>query len=250
VTSLAAAPPTPLILGESDDVAPPMPELVVKLSRPRTQLRRVEAPRVRRMWVGVAAAAVVIAIAGGIWRMSTSGPRFPQSPTLRGSAGGPLLYPRDRVLIPSSEARAAFPALGAPIVFELEAQAEATQYRINLARHEGGAFGRDVPLLSWDVPTTTTTMKEPLAAGRYTWSAWAVVRGLDRPLEPRDFEVREDAKISSELVKLADRAEPARTIAAIGILHDAGYSSDARALARTLPASVERDRYLETLPGR
>ena len=52
------------------------------------------------------------------------------------------------------------------------------------------------------------------------------------------------------LSDLAGEREPIRSEHAVALLHEAGYVTDARAFATTLPASPERDRYLEQKPAR
>lgn len=89
-----------------------------------------------------------------------------------------------------------------------------------------------------------------LAAGQYTWSARATVHGLDQELGQRDFTVVDDAEVSAELERLASQAEPARSLAAVRFLHEHGFLGEARAIARAMPASPERDSYLSQVPGR
>ena len=55
---------------------------------------------------------------------------------------------------------------------------------------------------------------------------------------------------TEELLALADRAEPERSLAAVNLLHAKGFLTDARAIARSMPASPERDAYLSRARGR
>jgi hypothetical protein len=260
VSTLAIAPPSPLIYGmpESDSAASEAAETATADAGPQAipvlsprRLRPVARPR--RLWIGIAAAAALV-IAVGIWEASTPsghGARWPEAPVLRGSDAGALLFPRVRVLARTPELVAAFPALGSPLVFEIEPQAEATGYRVDLTQNDGSAFGPStaLPSLTAAVPNLTSATVN-FAAGHYTWKAWSAVRGLDQPLGSRGFEVCADPDTSRALQALSLRAEPSRTIAAIALLHERGYVGDARALARALPAGPERDRYLGQTPGR
>jgi hypothetical protein len=177
------------------------------------------------------------------------------------------------VLHATPAARAAFPALDGMLVFEVEARADATNYRIDVARHGGDVFAADegsVMKLSWTAPgvttpsattppaTQSTSGSAPisiratteLAAGQYTWSARATVHGLDQELGQRDFTVVDDAEACGQLVRFASQSEPARSLAAVNFLHEHGFLGEARAIARAMPASPERDSYLSQVPGR
>jgi hypothetical protein len=59
-----------------------------------------------------------------------------------------------------------------------------------------------------------------------------------------------DAALLDGLRTRNTAAEPARSESILHLLHDAGFSSDARAFARTLPPSPERDEYLARRPAR
>ena len=96
----------------------------------------------------------------------------------------------------------------------------------------------------------TITAKSELAAGHYTWEAWAVVHGLDQQLGRRDFDVVDDAALRANLLALEPRSEPQRSLAAVRLLHESGYRTDARRIARNMPPSPERDEYLARVPGR
>ena len=257
VSTLAIAPPSPLIYGmpeaptlEAEDLesadSKPLP---IPILSPR-RLRPVARPR--RLWIGIAAAAALV-IAVGVWEASTpSGrnARWPEAPVLRGSDAGALLFPRDRVLERTSELVAAFPALGSALEFEIEAQTAATSYRVDLMQNDGSAFGASTALPSLTSASPTIRATADFAVGHYTWKAWSVVRGLDQPLGSRGFEVRADPDTARALQALAGRADPDRTIAAVALLHARGYLGDARVLARSLPAGADRDRYLGQTPGR
>ena len=79
--------------------------------------------------------------------------------------------------------------------------------------------------------------------GHYTWEAWATVDGLERLLGERDFEVVRDEDVRANLASLSD-------LERVHALHEAGWWTDARALARRMHPSVGRDAYLDGTPGR
>lgn len=241
VRTLESAPPSPLIRGLPVEVEDA--EVVPEVREPRRR-------RLRLVPVLAASAAAVVLFFGARALMTPATMRFPEAPLLRGSAGGPVYFPRDRVLLPSAEVAQLFPALATPVMFEVEAQSEVDEYRFDYLRHEGGAIGRDVRLDRQVVSSHTVLARIPKEAGRFTFDAWVVRRGLDQQLGTRDFQVVLDPAIEASLRALADRSDVDRTLAAVHALHDAGYWTDARALARSLPQSRERDSYLGQLPGR
>ena len=237
--TLPSRPPSPLVL----DPEPPAPAL--------RAVPRVGRPRRLRLVAALAAAAALVATVGLWWSASQQGPhasgpvasatpRFPQPELLRGDLSGPLLFPRSSVLV-----RADGSPLQ-PLLFELEPQPDAASYRLTLARRENPSIlselGGTTPSLTWDLPG--------LAPGAYTWEAWAVVHGLDVPLGRRDFEARHDEGTLAELAELDALSEPARSEQALALLVERGYLADARAWARSLPASPERDAFLARPPGR
>ena len=224
----------------------PSPILEEPIERPRFRALARYAPLAM-------AASLVLAL--GIWigilRPGDETRGFPTAPLLRGSSGGPLYYPRERVLQPGPAIAKLFPGLGSVLVFEIEPQADATGYSISIARHGEDAFaveGEVVAELSGDAPTIRADLDLP--PGSYTWTSRVVVRGLSRELGARDFTVVEDPALETELNALRELEEPARSLEAVRILHDRGYVADARAIARAMPASPERDAYLGQVPGR
>lgn len=240
VRTLASPPPVPLLLDPPAEPAQDAPAV-----RPLT--RRRTGPRLAPI---LAAAAAVAGLYLGARLFVASEPRFPSHAVLRGAAGGPAYFPRDRVLLPSPELAARFPALAAPVTFEVEGQAEAESYRFELFRHEGGALGQDVRIDAQVASTNLATARRAKEAGRFTFEAWVVRHGLDQRLGERGFQVAADPLVEARLLALAGRADEERTLAAVHVLHEAGYVTDARALARTLPHSSARDRYLSQMPGR
>jgi hypothetical protein len=218
----------------------------------------------RRLWIPVAAAAALL-IGFGLWWQEThatarrasadlvaSAVRFPAQPVLRGDAAGSLWFPRDRLLM-RVDAKGERHPWFAPR-FEIAPLQGATSYRAALQRNEGGAFdhGSTVATLRSDSPVLELDANAlaALAPGRYTWEAWAQVGGLDTFLGRRDFEAVEDAEVERALTDLDRIAGAERATRILAVLHDHGFLTDARAFARTLPASPERDQYLSDVPGR
>jgi hypothetical protein len=237
-------------VGSSRDGASGLPEIAPTWARPAGHPRLRARPRLVPLAV---AASLILAL--GLWiAFAPSGSEplgFPQAPLLRGSSGGPLFFPRDRVLHATPEARAAFAALNGLILFEIEPQPDATNYRADVARHGDDAFAADeesLMKLPSSSPMIQATME--LLPGQYTWTARAVIRGLDQVLGARDFAVVDDAEVCKELVDLAALAEPGRSLAAVKLLHERGYIGEARAIARRMPSTHERDEYLSQVPGR
>lgn len=258
VETLATPPPVPL---ETPSGLPawnrvPSPLRAVRpspspiLQEPALKRRIKALPR----FVPLAVAASLV-LGLGIWiaiiPSGTASLGFPRDPLLRGSSGGPLYFPRERVLNPGYVVVELFPALGSELVFEVEPQPDATAYSIDVARHGGDAFAVEeavVVQLSGNAPALRTA--RTLEPGDYTWTARAEVRGLPRELGARDFAVVADAELERRLLELSDRAEPARSLEAVRILHERGYLADARAIARAMPESADRDAYLGQVPGR
>jgi hypothetical protein len=217
----------------------------------------------RQAWLPLVAAAAVIAalivlrpdtgdrtanerVASGSEGIGSVPFAFPSAPVLRGAEHDALLFPRGPVLCAESGAGTAW-----PLVFELEPHAEAESYRVLVSRHAGGAFdeGTLVAELTGALPRLDAGHLV-LDPGHYTFEARAVVRGLERPLGERDFEIVIDAELTTEWNALEGLAEPERGVRRVMLLHERGYLGDARAFARTLAASPERDAYLASTPGR
>ena len=274
VETLAAPPPVPLELPQSSRKPGAMvpaagPEVPAAFStteetRPSTTAtpwlepaRPTHLRKLPRLVPLAAAAAVVLGF--GIWFAMQEKPAsptgFPGAPLLRGSSTSALLFPRDRVLHATEAVRAAFPALDGSVCFELEPVAGAESYEVDVARHGKDAFAVEETKLfevAGDTPTIRTDVSRTsaLATGDYTWTGRAKVRGLDEPLGQRDFSIVEDAALCDDLLRLAGRAEPEKSLAAVQLLHAKGFLTDARAIARAMPTSPERDAYLEQARGR
>lgn len=232
---------------------PPVP---VVIEEPATRLAADRRRRLRLLVPLAAAAAVAAAL---LWRgAGKTTPdnasdvhahariRFPADPPLRGQAPSDLWYPRDRVLRSSQ-------ALWSKLQFELAPHERASKYRVVLYRNDGSAFdsGRELVRLESTSPLFDSgSIAFELPAGHYTWEAWIEVDGLDLALGRRDFECVVDDGLVRELAERERAAEPARSEALLHLLHDAGFVGDARAFARTLPATPERDQYLARRPVR
>jgi hypothetical protein len=235
-------------------IAPGRSTLEPVAAEEREAIRARRRMRALPRLVPLAAAATVL-IGLGLWiafnPSNPAAPGFPHAQLLRGSSGGPLYYPRDRVLRVTPEVRAAFPALDGSLLFEIEPQADGSSYRVDLARHGADAFAAEeasLLKLTGSAPSIRATID--LAPGEYTWTAVAVVRGLDQVLGARDFSVVDDAGMCRQLADLAGRKEPARSLAAVNLMHEHGFEAEARAIARAMPPSPERDAYLAQVPGR
>ena len=258
VETLATPPPVPLDSPSALQARPrilpparparPTPSPILEETATRPRFRSL--PRLVPLAL---AASLVLGL--GIWIALVPSGResigFPSAPLLRGSSGGPLYFPRERVLRPAPAVAALFPEIGSELVFEIEPQEDASAYAIDLARHAGDAFAVEEEVLaqlSGDAPTVRATLA--LEPGDYTWTARVVVRGLTRELGARDFSIVADADTDRRLLELRDLPESERRMKAVRILHDTGYLADARAVARALPAGPERDAYLGQVPGR
>jgi hypothetical protein len=250
--TLASTPPSPLVLEPAPaTIAPPrrreppalapILELSGRLSGKKSRRRRIER-------VALACAASLVA-GFALWKVidgRETGLSLPTAPLLRGDNETALQYPRGPLL----DAASWMPASALALRFELQPVADAESYRVDILRHAGGAF--DVGEKSGELHGSLAdlVLATRPAPGEYTWRAYASVHGLERELGSRDFEVRADAALAARLASAAGSDELARTCERIRLLHEAGDWTDARALARTLPPSAERERYLGQVPGR
>ena len=206
-----------------------------------------------RRWVPLAAAASLLATAA-VWSIvgtsHETALRFPTNALLRGATTDNLFFPRASILYATPELVKAWPALGERLTFEMRAQPKAQSYWIQVSENDGSAFGANKSL--WKQPTRSATFvaDRDLAPGHFTWEAWAVENGLDRNLGTRDFEVVADAAVTNKLLAIAGRAEPERSLEAVRILHESGFGTDARRIARGMKPTPERDAYLNQVPGR
>ena len=235
VGSLVGQPPSPLVID------PPAPEPEREPARRPHSLRLVGA--------GAAAAASIAAALFVFGGTGTEAPSisYPPATLLRGELDSPLHFPRERVLAADTG------GLFSELLFELAERDGATGYRVYIESHTGGAFdrGERVATLRGEEPVLPlpAEVRAGLTPGHYTWEAWAVVNGLDEPLGRRDFEVVLDPSAVARIDRLADKGEPERSEKTLELLHR-NYPSDARAFARTLPTSPEREAYLARVPGR
>lgn len=226
VLTLRTPPPLPLDLG-GPVLAGPGSDTAAVPARPL---------RDARGWLPLVAAAAIV---GALMLPRLFGPTqpafagLPEHPLLRGAETTALLFPRGRVL---AEGAATAP------LYELAPVEGASAYRVEVLRHDGGVFseGERLQVLQGTEPRLEGATLEP---GFYTWRATAEVDGLERELGAREFEVvRDDARaaVLAGEEPLEDR---------IRLLHEAGYLSDARGLARELPEGPWKDAYLSG-PGR
>ena len=249
VATLAQRPPVPL------DLSPPR-DIEAENAAPRARTWSWRRPSFQ-----LAAAALILIAVGVYWGpIRAGGPhpapdsvgiRYPVAQVLRGTSARGLFFPRDRVL--AGESR----GLWHELRFELAEREEASLYRVFLMRNVAGAFDRGQAVASFESGGATLTVADAtdgsateLEPGTYTWEGWAVVRGLETFLGRRDFEVVRDAELSAELDRLAGLDQPRRSTEILALLHRRGHPTDARAYARALPQTPERDAYLNSLPGR
>ncbi|MAF67623.1 MAG: hypothetical protein CMJ84_18450 [Planctomycetes bacterium] len=200
----------------------------------------------------LAAAASLLAAAFFLPHFSDAGhlSALPEAPLLRGATNTQLAFPRRRVLhVSAPNAWHGLP-LGAEPLFECAPQPGAEGYDIEVFESGGTAFdaGRRVAHLADSQPHLAGI--HSLAPGAYTWQAWAVVDGMRCELGERDFQVVPDRLLEAELEALAGLGEPARSVRAVRLLHEAGFLADARTFARRLPQGAERDAYLGRTPER
>ena len=252
VATLARKPPVPLDLGEplpaeqNGTASAPAAEMLA-LRPSALEGSGVHSPRSRpkqALWAAAAAAVIGLGLWAGLapegaWAGEALG--YPALEPFRSATASQLVFPRGRVAF---DARTAAPHF--ELTFELMPHAEADSYYIELHRHSGGAFdpGERIGGLESDEPLTSAAALGALAPGHYTWSAWARVGELELPMGERDFELRADAQLDAHWSETAEVDEPQRSFQRLHWLVDQGFATDARQLARSLPASRERDEFL------
>ncbi len=236
VATLGSRPPSPLVVETLEPGA--------EDEDPRRSRMRVLAPL-------LASAAAVLATFL-IWNESLAGGsagsvHFPEERLLRGQPSGSLLFPRGQVLATES---------GVPwsdFLFEMTPEDGAASYLVTVWAHGGGAFDEGTRVAKIESPTPLVVPPPGLLAelgpGHHTWEAWAVVDGLDISLGRRDFELVTDRELLERLSELGPATDPGPAEKTLALLHER-YPTDARAFARTLPPSPERDEYLSRIPGR
>lgn len=231
VNSLACPPPLPLDLVEELEVAPTLSHEPARPLRPNATWRTF---LVAASLAGIAL--VPFMMGGGQSTLAD----LPQAPIYRGTQQAEPLFPRGRLLAladDSGSANAAEPA------FELTPVEGASEYRVQVFQNDGGAFDPGSHIESLRGPDPEL-QGGPLQPGHYTWRAWATVDGLDRDLGAQEFEVVAQDELVSSLKAIDGQSSLSDRIDLIGLLHEAGFLTDARALAKSLPKSPERDAYL------
>ncbi|MBK7644730.1 MAG: hypothetical protein IPJ19_17095 [Planctomycetes bacterium] len=244
--TLANTPPSPLEFEPVENTLPAPRRPRAPRASPIVEL----AARSRRRRLGsiAMACAATLIVGFALWSLfegRDTSVHLPNTPLLRGESEIALYYPRGQVLEAPN-----WGAASLPLRFELRPVAEASSYRVEILRHGGGAFENGTAVQELRGGLEELALPARLASGAYTWHAYASVNGLERDLGARDFEVGVAPALLEKLAQSAGSGEPAGTLQRITLLHDAGDWTDARELARTLPASAERDRYLERVPGR
>lgn len=234
IGSLASRPPSPLSLVSDEDLRS---ELIEPIKQRNAS------------WVPLLVAASLVGITLlPILRenIGAQGPSpFPSHALVRGNQSGAILFPKGRVLAGNS---------GAQPQFEVPAVDQASVYRIEVFRFTGSAFeqGEQILALESASPLLNLASEQRLGLGHYSWQAFAEVRGLQQPVgDGGEFKVVHEAQLASDLEALlvADTLAAESALPLIHQLEARGFASDARQLARRLPASPERDAYLRG-PGR
>ncbi len=214
------------------------------------------APRRLRLVLPPLAAAAAVLVAALAWQVlrqpggagdgsalaTRPGYVYPEAAAVRGLLDGPLYYPRGPVLEGPEG------GLLHGLEFEIQAQAGATEYRVRLYRQTEDVFvpGEQISVLRSTSPVVQppASLSERLTPGGYTWEAWCVVDGLDKPLGRRDFDVVRNPDLLARLKRLESLEEPQQGNSILTLLHGNHLDTDLRAFARGLPPSPERDRFL------
>jgi|694.fasta_scaffold04362_13 hypothetical protein len=208
------------------------------------EARRARSPRSQAFWGPLMALAASLLAALALWTLvaDEGAQHLPAAPTLRGGSQGMLLFPRGKVLAD----REALGASALPLRLELAPLSGAQAWRVELVRHTGGAFDAGEPVAEYRGSATELLIEDALGAGHYTARVFATIAGLERETGAQDFELRHDPDLTLAIRSTRGASELERTRALVRLLHENGYLTDARELARTLPADEERERYLAT----
>ncbi len=246
VQSLTTPPPSPLLLSEADwdmpaflqeamerpeKVEPSEPEGAAPLAPV------LRGPTPWRAWVASAAAVALVwflAAREGT-QVSANGP-WPEVATLRSGTAGSPSTPRGRVLARSPQGHWS----GVLETAEVEG---AHAYLLRLYAHDGSAFDQGERVGQWTQTKPRWTPPAPLPPGHYTAEFAALRDGLEVPLPASEFEVRPSPATLEHLDSL-------RGVARVRYLYANGWHADARWEAQQLPASAERDEFLNALQQR
>jgi hypothetical protein len=136
----------------------------------------------------------------------------------------------------------------APLVFEIvpEDDAPEVSYRVIVSQHDGDPFSEGESVA--DLRSAAPVVPAPdlrLAPGPYTWEAWSVRNGIPILLGTREFEVVADDVVLDQLEGGGRHVSPAeRAEWLLHYLHEHGFLTDARTVAKEQPESPARDTYL------
>jgi len=211
VSGLRQRPPSPLLfdapaldLGEGE-----LEEDTLDEAAPRRR------PTLAR-WAPLAAAALAIALGLDAVRSRHDVGTLPERPLLRAPADEPLLHPRGRVLAAPEGAVGLFAS--APR-YALRAVPEATEYRVVVRRHSGGAFDAGEVTFRATAPVPEV-VGAPLAPGHYEWEGFATRAGLEHSLGTLSFQVVEAPEVLQRFARETLRDQ-------VQNLDAAGFETDA-----------------------
>jgi hypothetical protein len=237
VETLSSVPPSPLVLVPAEDSAP----------------TRVQPPSRRApLWLMTAMAAGLLFVVGIVAtstdRMASSG-AFPVVGQLRGQASSELAAPTAKVLVVDRALAERFPALAQGVHLELRSREKATTLRFDVFElGDAVALNGERPLFQQGGAETTCRFRledHGLRAGAtFAWEARATEAGLTKYLGRATVDVVRDDALTQQLLAASSELD------ALHLLHAGGWRMEALALARAMPPSGPRDRYLEALLAR
>ena len=221
-------------------------------SVPPSPVVQLPPPRRAPMWLLTAMAAGLVFVVGMVAtntdRMASSG-AFPVVGQLRGEASTALAAPTTKVLVIDAALAERFPALAQGVHLELRSAETATSWRFDVFElRAAGASNGERPLFQQGGAETTCRFRlheHGLHAGSiFAWEARATEAGLTKYLGRATVDVVRDDALTQQLLAASSELD------ALHLLHAGGWRMEALALARALPPSGPRDRYLEALLAR